>query len=416
MFKPLPLFIGLRYTRAKRRNHFISFISMTSMIGIALGVMVLITVLSVMNGFDQQIQQRVFSMAPQVTISTYSNLLPDWQSMDKAVAHYPGVADTAPYIAGQGMLTGFGQVHPAMIFGVLPDREAKISQLANKMVVGKLDALTPGSFNIVLGQELATNLSAQVGDKVTLITPIAANTPMGIIPRYKRFTVAGIFNPGSGFGFDTTLAYVNLKDAQVLYQLGTQVSGLRLKLDNLYQAPDISNKLLDTLPRDTMIMNWTQQYGAFFDAVKLEKTMMFLIMMLIIAVAAFNLVSGLVMVITDKQSDIAILRTLGATPKTVMAIFMIQGTTIGLVGTLLGFVGGIILSLNATEIVQFIQNVFHLQLLSSSVYYVDYLPSKIEVSDVWHVCSLAALLSLLATLYPAWRASRVQPAEALRYE
>jgi lipoprotein-releasing system permease protein len=416
MFKPLSIFIGLRYTRAKRRNHFISFISMSSMLGIALGVMVLITVLSVMNGFDEQIRERVFSMAPQISISTYSNLLPDWQAMDKQVANYPGVVASAPYINGQGLLTNGGAIHPAVVLGVIPKREKQVSQIVSTMTAGSLDTLKPGSFNIVLGQALAANLGVDVGDKITLVTPIAATTPMGIIPRYKRFNVSGIFDPGSGFGFDTTIAYINIKDAQALYQLGSQVSGIRLKLNDLYQAPRISDELLKVLPQDTMILNWTEQYGSFFQAIQLEKTMMFLILLLIIAVAAFNLVSSLVMVITDKQADIAILRTLGATPGNVMAIFMVQGATISLVGVLLGLISGLLLAMHVTEIVQLIQNVFHVQLLSASVYYVNYLPSKIEFADVWHVCVLALLLSVVAIIYPAWRASRVQPVEALRYE
>lgn len=416
MFKPLSLFIGLRYTRAKRRNHFISFISFSSMLGIALGVMVLITVLSVMNGFDAQIKDRVFSMAPQITLSTDSGQLDDWRATNKQVEHFPGVTATSPYIAGQGMLVSFGQVHPAMIFGVDSDRETQVSEIEKTMSIGSMNALKPGSFGIVLGQALAANLSADIGDKVTLITPIGATTPMGFIPRYKRFTVVGIFNPGSGFGYDTTLAYINLKDAQTLYQMGSAVSGLRLKLDDLYKAPAISHQLSKILPADSIILNWTQQYGAFFQAIAMEKTMMFLILLLIIAVAAFNLVSSLVMVINDKQTDIAILRTLGATPGRVMRIFIIQGSVIGIIGTLLGLGSGILLSLHVTQIVQFLQDTFHVQLLSSSVYYVNYLPSQLEVSDVIEVCGLAFAMSLLATLYPAWRASRLQPVEALRYE
>ncbi|NNM59654.1 MAG: lipoprotein-releasing ABC transporter permease subunit [Legionellales bacterium] len=416
MFKPLSLFIGLRYTRAKRRNHFISFISMSSMLGIALGVMVLITVLSVMNGFDAQIKDRVFSMAPQITISTETGQLPDWQSLDKQLSHYPDVVATSPYIAGQGMLVSFGQVHPTMVFGVIPDREIHISQIQQIMSEGSMKALTPGSFGIVLGQGLAANLSAIVGDKVTLITPIGATTPMGFIPRYKRFTVVGIFNPGSGFGYDTTMAYINLQDAQTLYQTGTHVNGLRLKLTDLYLAPTIANQLSKILSPNSIIVNWTQQYGQFFQAIALEKTMMFLILILIIAVAAFNLVSSLVMLINDKQADIAILRTLGATPRRVMSIFIIQGTIVGSIGTIFGLIGGIFLSLHVTEIVQFLQDYFNLQLLSSSVYYVNYLPSKMEASDIIEVCALAFLMSLLATIYPAWRAAKIQPVEALRYE
>lgn len=415
MFRPLAIYIGLRYTRAKRRNHFISFIALTSMVGIALGVMVLITVLSVMNGFDEQIQKRVFSMAPQVTISTFTNFLPDWQSYANKMQQYPEVVNSAPYVMGQGMLSAYDQVHPAIIFGVLPQYEKVISDLAKEMVMGSLDKLTDGSFGIVLGEDLAASLGVGVDDKVTLITPTASLTPLGIVPRYKRFTVVGIFSAGAGFSFDSAYAYINLHDAQKLYQLGDKVSGLRLKLHDVYQAPAVSEKLRVAFA-DLVANNWTEQYGAFFEALQMEKTMMFLILLLIIGIAAFNLVSSLVMVVTDKQADIAILRTLGATPKMIMRIFMVQGTIIGFVGVFIGVILGIILALNATDIVEWIQRVFHVQFLSSNIYYVNYLPSKLSWVDVTRVSIVALLMSFFATLYPAWRASRVQPVEALRYE
>lgn len=416
MFKSLALTIGLRYTRAKKRNHYISFISMSSMIGIALGVMVLITVLAVMSGFDEQIQKRVFSMAPQVTFSTYSNFLPDWQAYADKVKTYPEVAAYAPYVDGQGMLSANDQVHPAIIFGIIPALETKMSDLEKSMLHGNLSALTPGSFNIILGENLAEKIGVGPGDKVTLITPVSSMTPVGIVPRYKRFTVVGIFSAGSGFGFDSSYAYVNIQDAEALYQLDHKVSGLRLKLHDVYKAPQVSEKLLRAFPGELVVTNWTQQYGPFFEAVRMEKTMMFLILLLIIGIAAFNLVSSLVMVVTDKQADIAILRTLGATPKLIMAIFMIQGSIIGCFGVLIGLVAGILLALNVTEIVNWIQIIFHVQLLSSSVYYVNYVPSKLQLFDVLKVCLSALLMSFIATLYPAFRASKVQPVEALRYE
>ena len=301
MFRPLAINIGLRYTRAKKRNHFISFIATSSMIGIALGVMVLITVLSVMNGFDAQIQKRVFSMAPQVTISSYSNFLSDWQAYANKVKQYPEVSHSAPYVVGQGMLSANDQVHPAIIFGIMPKLESYMSKLPDTLIQGSLNALKPTQFGIILGADLAAKLGAAIGSKVTLITPVASLTPVGIVPRYKRFNVVGIFNAGSGFGFDSSYAYINIKDAQKLYQLGSNVSGLRLKLNDVYQAPELSQKLLTDLAPDTIINNWTQQYGAFFEAIQMEKTMMFLILLLIIGIAAFNLVSSLVMVVTDKQ-------------------------------------------------------------------------------------------------------------------
>ncbi len=416
MYRPIAFFIGLRYSRAKRRNHFISFIGLVSMLGIALGVAALITVLSVMNGFDSQIKQRVFSMAVQVSLSTYNNVLPDWQSVEKKIAKVKGIKASAPYIFGQGMLTRDDQVHPSLIFGVMPQYEKKVSALDKSMIVGKLAALKPGSFGIILGEELAANLTVSVGDKVTLVAPVATLTPMGIIPRFKRFTVVGVFSAGRGFGFDNSYSFINLKDAQTFYQLGDNVSGLRFKLNDLYQAPLIANKLVDALSPNYIVSNWTVQYGAFFKAIALEKTMMFIILTLIILVAAFNLVSSLVMVVTDKQSDIAILRTLGSTPGTIMKIFMVQGSLIGFIGTFIGLIGGLLLAENVTSIVSGLQHVLGVNIFASSAYYVDYLPSKIESSDIITICLLSMLMSLVATLYPAWRASKVQPAEALRYE
>lgn len=416
MFRPLALYIGLRYTRAKRRNHFISFISLSSMIGIALGVMVLITVLSVMNGFDHEIKNRIFSMANQVTITTTSGSVSKWQDLMQQVEHDPGVADAAPFASGQGILTNQGQTHPVMIVGVLPDEEKNVSEITQKFTQGSLAALTPGGFGMVLGEKLAINLGVTLGDKVTLLIPQASVTPFGIMPRFKVFTVVGVFKVGTGFGFDTDLAFLNMHDAQTLFQLGNSVSGLRLKLNDFYAAPGVSDEIAKQLPVNYLVSNWTEDYGSLFHAISLEKTMMFFILLLLIAVAAFNLVTTLVMVVSDKRSDIAILRTLGATPKTILAIFMVQGTIVGLVGTTIGLIGGVFLATHATAIVNLVENVFHVQLLSSDIYYVNYLPSKLQWVDVLKISVAALLMSLLATLYPAWRAASTQPAEALRYE
>lgn len=416
MFKPVPLYIGLRYTRAKKRNHFISFISLTSMIGIALGVAVLITVLSVMNGFDQQIRNRVFAMAPQVTVRTFTGNINNWDSLATQISHYPGVTGVVPFIAGQGLLTNEGQNSPVMIKGILPEKESAVSDLANKVIEGSLDNLQANHYGIVLGEKLAESLGLGVGDKVALLIPSATVTPLGVFPQMRRFTVVGIFKVGNGFGFDSELAYIHLNDAQRLFMLNSAVSGLQLKLQNLYAAPQISAGLTQQLPSGYQVSDWTQDYGSFFQAIKLEKTMMFFILILIVAIAAFNLVSTLVMVVNDKRADIAILRTLGATPNTILATFMVQGMVVGLVGTFLGLIGGIFLALHATEIVNAIQNLFHVQLLTSDVYFVNYLPSQLQASDVIKICIIAMVLSLLATIYPAWTAARTQPAEALRYE
>lgn len=416
MFKPLSIFIGLRYTRAKRRNHFISFISLSSMLGIALGVAVLITVMSVMNGFDEAIKSRILGMARQVTVSTYTGVLRDWQKMVQRVSHYPQVVAAAPFVTGQGMLANQGQVSPVMVTGIVPAEEQKVSILGHKMLDGSLTDLKPQRFGIVLGVNLADRLGLGVGSKVTLVTPQATPTPAGVIPRFKRFTVVGIFKVGNGAGFDDQAAFIHQTDAQALFQLRGAVSGIRLKLQDIYDARQLTQQLQKDLAGDYLVSNWTQEYGAFFSAISLEKTMMFLILTLIIAVAAFNLVSSLVMVVTDKKADIAILRTLGASPAMIMRIFMVQGCIVGIVGTVLGLVGGVILALNVTGLVSWIEATFHIQLLSSDVYYVNYLPSKLIWSDVMRIAFMALGMSLIATIYPAWRASRTQPAEALRYE
>ncbi len=414
MFKPLPLFIGLRYTRAKKKNHFVSFISLSSMLGIGMGVMVLITVLSVMNGFDTEIHKRFFGMAPEITVSGQDGQLSNWQELEKKLQTTPGVKAIAPYVGGQGLLTHEGQVLPIVLTGILPEQEQAVTHLKDKLLVGDIANLQ--HFGIILGKGLAVSLGVMVGDKVTIMIPQASVTPAGMIPRFKRFTVAGVFSAGTGFNFDTKLAFINIYDAQKLLQMGDDVSGLKMKIKDVYQAPAMTEQLASALGEEYQVGNWTQQFGAFFQAVKMEKTMMFLILMLIIAVAAFNLVSSLVMVVNDKQAEIAILRTIGATPATILWIFIVQGMMVGIVGTLLGLLGGIMLALNATTIVNGLQSLFDMHILSSSIYFVDYLPSKILWSDLWQVCAMALLMSFVATIYPAWRASKTVIAEALHYE
>ena len=415
MFKPLSLFIGLRYTRAKRRNYFISFISLTSILGIALSVTVLITVLSVMNGFDQEIKERVLVMARQVSITNENERLTQWKTLNTELKDSPFILHTAPYIDGQGMLTENALTQAIMVTGIDPSQEKSLSQLHEKFITGALSNLKPHAFGMVIGEQLAAHLGLSLGDKVNLFIPQASVTPAGILPRFKRFTIVGIFKVGNGFGFDSQVAFIHLQDAQTLFQLGDAISGLRLQIKDIYAAPTVTETLSASFPQ-YFIFNWTQQYGSLFAAIALEKMMMAIILLLLIAIAAFNLVSTLVMVVTEKRADIAILRTLGATPNTLFFVFMIQGFTVGLFGTSLGLILGLLLAKNITLIVSGIEQLFHIQLLSSNMYYVNFLPSLIQTKDVIIICAIALVMSLLATIYPARQAMKVEPAEALRYE
>jgi len=414
MFKPLALYVGLRYTRSRKKTHFVSFISLTSMLGIGMGVMVLITVLSVMNGFDDEIHKRFFGMAPEVTVTGADDLITNWQEVTKKLQATPGVKAAAPFVGGQGLLTYDGQVSPVMLSGILPEQENKLIHLKEKLLLGDMNKLP--HFGMILGRGLADNLGVMVGDKVTVMVPKATVTPAGMEPRFKRFTVVGIFSAGSGFNFDSKLAFIYLDDAQKLMQLGDAITGIKLRTQDAYAALPLTDKLERELGDEYRVSNWTQQFGAFFQAVKMEKTMMFLILLLIIAVAAFNLVSSLVMLVNDKQADIAILRTMGATPRFILSVFVVQGMLVGMLGTLIGLVAGLILASNATDLVNALQSFFDVQVLSSNVYLVDYLPSKILFSDIVHVCAAALLMSFVATIYPAWRASKTVITEALHHE
>ena len=416
LFRPLSLCIGLRYIRSARRKGFVSFIALSAMLGIALGVAVLITVLSVMNGFDEAIQGRVSGMAHHITVRSETGPLTHWPAVAQAVAQYSEVEASAPFIIGQGMVESGGAVHGAMVFGVEPQAELKVASMDKSMVRGALTDLKPGQYGMVLGIDLAQSLGVDLGDKVTLITPQMRITPLQVVPRIRRFTVAGLFSAGGGFGFDSNYAFIHLKDAQTLYHLPHSVTGLRLRLKHFFAAPLLAQQLRQTLSPHFVVTDWTDNFGALFEAIRLEKTMMFIILLMIIAVAAFNLVATLVVVANEKRSDMAILRTLGATPRQVRGIFITQGLVIGMVGILLGVLLGLLLAWNATDVVNGLQHYFNLELLSSNIYYVNYLPSKVVWADVGKVTLAAFALSLLATVYPAWRASRVPPAEALRYE
>ncbi len=409
------LFVGLRFTRAERRNHFISFISLTSMLGIALGVAALIVVLSVMNGFQKEVRARILGVASHVQITGLDNQLGDWQAVAKEAAGHPQVAAAAPFVNGQGMLTFGAQVRGVLVRGIAPQLEEKVADIGSHMVAGKLEALAPGQFNIVLGSELARALGAAVGDKLTLIVPQGLVTPAGILPRLKQFTVAGIFEVGM-FEYDSGLALIELDDAQKLYGTGDRVSGVRLKLHDLFQSREVARDLIARLRADVYVSDWTRSHANYFRAVQIEKRMMSIILSLIVAVAAFNIVSTLVMAVTDKQSDIAILRTLGASPGGIMQIFMVQGALIGVIGTLIGVGGGVALAFNIDVVVPWLEQLLNVKFLSREVYYITDLPSEPQRGDVVAIALVSLALSLLATIYPSWRASRVNPAEALRYE
>ena len=409
------LLVGLRYTRAKRRNHFISFISIASMLGMAVGVSALIVVLSVMNGFQKEIRARILGVVSHVQISGADNRLREWSQVAREASANPEVIAVAPFVNGQGLLMLGSAVRGGIIRGIEPKLEQKVVEIGQHMVEGALDALVPGEFGIVLGAELARALGASVGDKVTLIAPQGLVTPAGIVPRLKQFTVVGIFRIDYS-EYDSGLALVHLSDAQKLYSMGDAVSGVRLKLKDLFKAREVTRDLFTRLRGDVYISDWTRSNANYFRAVQIEKTMMFIILSLIVLVAAFNSVSTLVMAVTDKQADIAILRTLGASPGGIMKIFIVQGAVIGLLGTFLGVAIGIPTALNIDVIVPFLESLLGFRFLSGDVYYITELPSDLQHADVIAITLVSLFLSLVATLYPSWRAARVNPAEALRYE
>jgi lipoprotein-releasing system permease protein len=415
MALPYELLIGLRYTRAKRRNHFISFISMISMLGIALGVAALIVVLSVMNGFQKELRTRILGVASHIQITGMSGELENWPEIARQAAQHPAVRAAAPFVQSQGMFTVEGDVKGTLVRGILPDQEETVADFRKTIVSGSLDDLRPGEFGVILGSDLARSLRVFTGDKVTLIAPQGTVTPAGVVPRVRSFRVVGIFEVGM-YEYDAGLALIHLADAQRLYQLGDRVSGVRLKVEDLFAAPRIARELAGLINADAYLQDWTKSHANFFRAVQIEKTMMFIILSLIVAVAAFNLVSTLVMAVTDKQADIAILRTLGARPASIMAVFVVQGALVGFVGLGLGVLGGVALALNIDVVVPALERLLGIHFLAKDVYYISDLPSDLQWGDVWGVTVIAFVLSLLATLYPSWRAARVNPAEALRYE
>ena len=408
-----PALIGYRYTSAKRSNHFISFISRISMIGLIIGVALLITVLSVMNGFDRELRTRILGMVPHAVIKPYATMQ-HWQSVDAQMTEHDKVQAAAPFIQIKGMLSSNGLVQGAQINGIIPKEEKTVSIIGDHMLQGGIDDLKEGSFGIILGDMLARQLRVQKGDKVTVVVPEASLTPAGVFPRLKRFTVSGVFRVGADI--DGQLALVHMHDAAKVMRMKGYVNGIRLKMDNLFDAPLVSRQLAAELDDAYYSIDWTLTHGNLFSAIKMEKTLIGLLLMVIVAVAAFNIIATLVMVVTDKTADIAILRTMGATPGAITSIFIVQGAYIGIVGTLVGTALGIVLALNVSEIIAFVETVMQMQFLNPDVYFISDLPSELRWSDVAIVTSSALALSLLATLYPARKASKVKPAEALRYE
>ena len=413
MFNSFETMIGLRYVRARRRNHFISFISMSSMIGVALGVMALITVISVMNGFEKELKDRILGMASHAVIEEL-NGLKDWQLVINNIKDHPEIVGAAPYFHAEGMLTKDKIVNGVIIRGILPHEETNVAIVAEKMIKGDLNDLKSTEFNIILGAELARKLNLEIGDKVTLVAPQANFTPAGILPRLKRFTLIGIFEVGM-HEFDAGLALIHMDDALRLFRKSNP-TGIRLKTNNILKAPTISREIASQLSSKYWVIDWTQRHSNFFRALKTEKTVMFVILTLIVAVAAFNIISTLVMAVSDKQSDIAVLRTLGASPKSILKIFIIQGTIIGAIGILLGVIGGVWLASNIETLVPALENMLGYKFLSPDVYYISDLPSDMHWSDVILISVVSFVLCLLATIYPAFRAANTLPAEALRYE
>jgi lipoprotein-releasing system permease protein len=415
MIQPLELLIGLRYTRAKRRNHFISFISATSMIGVVLGVWALITVMSIMNGFHKDLRDRILFVVSHVTVSDIRGSLGDWQGVSTLVERNPEVQAQSPFILGQGMITKGSEVTGALIRGILPEQERQVSEVLDHIIEGNPDALKPGDFGIILGDTLARILGVRLGEKVTVVAPKGKVTPAGLLPRLKRFTVVGLFKINM-HEYDSGIALIHIDDAARLLAMKNEVSGLRLKLNDVDLAPRVSRQIAQDLPQNYRIRDWTQEHANFFRALEIEKRVVFIVLMLIIAVAAFNIVSTLVMIVTDKQPDVAILRTLGMSPSGVMKVFMVQGTVIGVVGTLVGAALGVLTALNVKTIIPAIERFFNTELFPVSVYVITDFPAELRWLDVTWVVLIALMLSFLATLYPAWRASRVQPADALRYD
>lgn len=407
--------VGHRYVRSRSSNSFVSLISAISMAGIAIAVAVLIVVLSVVNGFERELKDRLLTMTAHASIEGLEGELADWRGMSAAAAANPRVQQTAPYVSGQSLLVFGEQLSGAELRGIDPAAESRVSNIGDVMTEGELDSLATGAFNIVLGSELAAALEVAVGDKVTVILAQGMVTPAGVVPRTKRFTVSGIYRVGM-FEYDRRLAFVNLVDAQRLFRLGDAVSGVRLSVADIYAAGEIVREVAIDYGEAVLVSNWQRRHVNFFRSIQITKSILFVILLLVIAVAAFNIVSTLVMVVKDKQADIAILRTIGARPGSILRIFVTQGSVIGITGTVLGVLAGILLSLNLENIVGFLESAFGMKFLAADIYFISDLPSDLQVADVTRIAGIALALALVSTVYPAWIAARTAPAEALRYD
>jgi lipoprotein-releasing system permease protein len=414
MFRPFFLYIGSRYTNLRKRDHFITFLSIISMVGIALGVTVLITVLSVMNGFTKEIRERMLSVTPHIMVDNWGQPLNNWQGVANKLSKYEEVEAAGPYIDGQGMFTRSGEVRGAVIKGIEPEAVDAVFPLRTTLIQGDVNQLKAGDFTVILGSSLAHSLGVQVGDYVTLVIPEVTVSMAGVVPRLKRLKVVGLFEVG--YLYDSGYAFVHIKDAAKLFKTQGGVSGVQLRLHDPFTAPRVARQMSQDTKGEYHLIDWTVMNSAYFSAVKMEKTMMFFTLMMILAIAVFNLVSTLVMVVTDKRADIAVLRVLGASTRKVMAIFVAQGAIIGVIGTLIGVILGVTLALNVTDLVSLIERTFQVKFLSQDVYFISFLPSKLELNDVITIGLSSLTLSLLATIHPAYRAANIQPAEALRYD
>ena len=414
MYRPLPLFIGLRYLRAKQRNQFISFVSLISLLGMVLGVFALVVVLSVMNGFEKELRDRILSVVPHGYISGPEGHLSDWQALQQQYLQHPNVSGVAPYIEGNVMLNRNATIRPAQLLAVQPDDEKTVSSVSQHMQQGGFDQLRANEFGIVVGQLLARNLGLRVGDSVSVLLPKMTVTPVGLFPRIKRFTVVGMFSVGAQL--DSSTVFIHLADGQKLFQLSGQVQGLRLQFDDLFKAGEYLPQLIANNGAGLSSKSWQQTQGSLFKAVQMEKRMVSLLLLIIVAIAAFNIISIITMIVADKRAAIAVLRTMGASPASVMQVFMIQGVALGLMGITVGLILGVPAAYFAGDIVAWFEQLFGMHVFNPQVYFITHIPSLLQWQDVLWIVGCGLLLSLLATLYPAWRAAHVQPAEALRYE